>query len=122
MPCNEMEMSFRGQPGFFINILISVIMTLITIKNLKQRYMKKRRPSLPGGLIKPMITVIALLLTNLLFAQSVITGTVTDKNGNPLAKATVSVKGKTTGAVTGNNGEYSITASVNDVLVFLLQV
>ena len=93
-------------------------MTLITIKNLKQRYMKKRRPSLPGGLIKPMITVIALLLTNLLFAQSVITGTVTDKNGNPLAKATVSVKGKTTGAVTGNNGEYSITASVNDVLVF----
>ena len=50
-------------------------------------------------------------------AQTV-TGTVTDDSSQPLPGVTVIVKGTTTGSATDFDGNYSITASNGDVLVF----
>ncbi|MRH98982.1 SusC/RagA family TonB-linked outer membrane protein [Kriegella sp. EG-1] len=49
--------------------------------------------------------------------QSTITGNVTDENGSPLPGASVVVKGTTTGAVTDFDGNYSISASSDAVLL-----
>lgn len=61
--------------------------------------------------------VFCTLFSNSLFAQSVVTGTVTDKSGQPLNAVSVSVKGKSVGTSTGADGKFSITASSTDVLV-----
>ncbi|HEX5651830.1 MAG TPA: TonB-dependent receptor [Chitinophagaceae bacterium] len=64
-----------------------------------------------------------ILSFSLLFAQEtgsrMVTGTVKDNKGNPLAGVNVSVKGTSSGAVTGTQGEFavSVTAS-NTVLIF----
>lgn len=50
--------------------------------------------------------------------QKTITGTVTDSDGIPLLGATVLVLGTTTGTSTDFDGNYSISASANDVLEF----
>ena len=50
--------------------------------------------------------------------QRTISGIVTnDKDGNPVAQATVVVKGTTRGTSTNDKGEYTILAANNDVLV-----
>jgi TonB-linked SusC/RagA family outer membrane protein len=54
----------------------------------------------------------------LAFAQSrVVTGKVTDIDGNPVSFATVKVKGTPTGLSADANGAYSIRVNSNDVLV-----
>jgi TonB-linked SusC/RagA family outer membrane protein len=50
--------------------------------------------------------------------QQNITGTVTDEAGNPLPGVTVLVKGTGNGTITNIEGEYSIEAEEDDVLVF----
>ena len=51
--------------------------------------------------------------------QKVVTGTVVDATGNPMAGVNVVEKGTTNGILTGANGSYSITvASANSVLAF----
>lgn len=67
-------------------------------------------------------SVMALLMVLLPFAaaaQSTITvsGTVTDNENEPLIGATVMVKNSGTGVATNFDGEYTITAAPNDVLV-----
>src|SRR5680860_789297 len=52
-------------------------------------------------------------------AQSTVTGTVTDTDGIPLAGANVLVKGTTNGTQTDFDGNYSISADTDAVLVFL---
>jgi len=47
-----------------------------------------------------------------------ISGTVTDSGGQPLPGATVTVLGTTRGAMTDNDGTYTITARPSDKLVF----
>ena len=49
-----------------------------------------------------------LFLTGQLFAQKSITGRVTDEKGNPIANASVTVKGTTAGTVTKEDGSYSL--------------
>jgi hypothetical protein len=56
-------------------------------------------------------------LTLSAYAQQV-TGTVSDENGVPLPGATVVVQGTSTGVSTDFDGNYSITASSGDPLVF----
>ncbi len=51
----------------------------------------------------------SFLLINSMFAQGIITGKVTDENGEPLPGANVVLKGTSQGAVTDVNGEYSIS-------------
>jgi TonB-linked SusC/RagA family outer membrane protein len=58
-----------------------------------------------------------LFLTGELFAQKSITGRVTDEKGNPIANASVTIKGTTTGTITKEDGSYSlnVTATVNQI-------
>ncbi len=51
-------------------------------------------------------------------AQSVITGNVTDENSAGLPGVNVLVKGTTSGTTTDSEGNYSISASSRDILVF----
>ena len=50
--------------------------------------------------------------------QKIVSGIVTDNNGQPLPGVNVTVKGTTTGTTTDFDGNYEITASEGDVLVF----
>jgi iron complex outermembrane receptor protein len=52
------------------------------------------------------------------FAQSTVTGVVTDKSGEPLVGASVIVKGTNTGTSTNVDGQYSIKANKGGVLTF----
>lgn len=82
--------------------------------------MKNRK--LPG--IKwPIAFFLSILLLLSMSAQVIaqtktISGTVTDANTEPIIGATVAIKGTSTGTVTDLNGNYTITASPEDVLVF----
>ncbi|WP_171037099.1 TonB-dependent receptor [Maribacter algarum] len=51
------------------------------------------------------------------FAQQTVTGTITDENDSPVPGANVLVRGTTTGTQTDFDGNYSIEASPEDVLV-----
>ncbi|MBM1106507.1 TonB-dependent receptor [Aurantibacter crassamenti] len=56
-------------------------------------------------------------ITSIEELQTTITGTVTDENNSPLPGASVVVRGTTTGAVTDFDGNYSISASSDAVLL-----
>lgn len=69
------------------------------------------------------ITYFAFLLSFLLciagiYAQTTITGKVTDENGIPIEGVTVRIKDTNRGIITDRQGTYTITASEGDVLVF----
>jgi TonB-linked SusC/RagA family outer membrane protein len=71
-------------------------------------------------LLRPYImSLLGVLATLSLWAQNVtVTGTVTDDKGEPVAGATVSVKGSTLGVMTNSNGSYAISVPPNATLVF----
>lgn len=52
------------------------------------------------------------------YAQNTITGIVKDASGQPMPGVSISVKGTQIGTMTDADGEYSITASAESVLVF----
>jgi TonB-dependent starch-binding outer membrane protein SusC len=63
-------------------------------------------------------TVLLLLLFALTAdAQRIVTGKVTDKEGKPVAAATVAVKNKQVFTTTDDDGKFSIAASAGDALV-----
>ena len=59
------------------------------------------------------LSAIFLLLISGFAQKRTITGTVTDEKGNPIANATVQVKGTTIGTTTNVDGTYSISAPPN---------
>lgn len=59
-----------------------------------------------------------LCASQLLWAQTRITGTVLDANGIPIPGVTVSVKNANTGTTTGADGSFAINAPANSVLQF----
>ena len=65
-----------------------------------------------------MLSVAVLCQVPVLFAQSKITGKVTDTSDQPMIGVTVTVKGATRGTTTSVDGEYSIAAKPGEVLVF----
>lgn len=65
-----------------------------------------------------LCSLFALFLGALQAQQTKVTGKVTDANGNALEGVSVSIKGKSAGAVTNSVGEFSITASTGETLVF----
>ena len=74
-----------------------------------------------GGLLLSLLSLLLLCATLpfSLRAQNLnITGTVRDGNGDPVAGASVVVKGATTGATTDASGSYAVSAPADATLVF----
>lgn len=65
-----------------------------------------------------VLSAVMLCQASMLFAQSKVTGRVTDESGQPMVGVTVTVKGTSKGASTSIDGDYSIAANSGDVLVF----
>ena len=65
-----------------------------------------------------LLTLSLMMVSVWGFAQNIITGNVSDDNSLALPGATVLVKGTSNGVTTDFDGNYSISASVGDVLVF----
>jgi TonB-linked outer membrane protein, SusC/RagA family/TonB-dependent outer membrane receptor, SusC/RagA subfamily, signature region len=59
-----------------------------------------------------------LLATASVFAQTRLTGKVTDSDGQPLAGVTVMVKGTSNGTTTGADGTFSLSASEGNIIEF----
>ncbi|MFT5890481.1 MAG: TonB-linked SusC/RagA family outer membrane protein [Dokdonia sp.] len=64
-----------------------------------------------------ILTLLLAFVVQVSFAQTTVSGTVSEENG-PLPGASVLIKGTQTGAQTDFDGNYTIQASPNDVLVF----
>ncbi|EAQ37965.1 TonB dependent/ligand-gated channel [Dokdonia sp. MED134] len=64
-----------------------------------------------------ILTLLLAFVVQVSFAQTTVSGTVTEDNG-PLPGANVIIKGTSTGTQTDFDGNYSIQASPSDVLVF----
>lgn len=68
---------------------------------------------------KGILTLLLVLVAQVAFAQAkIITGTVTDPNGEPILGATVAVENTAIGTSTDFDGKYSIEAEVGSTLVF----
>ena len=70
-------------------------------------------------LIQNLLCILLLFYGSTAFAQSkTVTGTVRSDDNRPLKDVTVAVKGTRTATVTDENGQYNITASKGQILVF----
>ncbi|GAB3554067.1 SusC/RagA family TonB-linked outer membrane protein [Spirosoma fluminis] len=74
----------------------------------------------PDEVRRWVLLSLLVLITHLSYAQTVITGTVTDAaNGDALAGTTIQVKGTNTGATADANGRYQLTMPVGEkTLIF----
>ena len=68
--------------------------------------------------IQSMLFVVFLLSSTLAFAQNKVTGTVTDKTGEPLIGVNVLEKGTTNGCITDIDGKYSLNVERGETLIF----
>lgn len=68
-------------------------------------------------LAKTLLVLLCCVTGTAAFAQSTISGKVTSTTGEPVAGATVSVKGTSTGANTGADGSFTIPAAKGAILV-----
>ncbi|MBL7738558.1 MAG: TonB-dependent receptor [Chitinophagaceae bacterium] len=80
--------------------------------------MKKRmrHPVLVKHLTCLLSIMLGLLITTTAYAQTTVTGVVVNKDGAPVAGATVSVKGKRINTVSGTDGRFSVQANTGDIL------
>ena len=69
-------------------------------------------------LLKLLFCPLLLLMSLSTFAQSAITGKVTDEKGNPFPGATIVIKGTSRGTNSDAYGNYKINAGSAAVLVF----
>lgn len=61
--------------------------------------------------------------TRPIYAQAAVRGqVVSQSSGTPLPGVNIVIKGTTAGTTTDANGEYSITANQDDILVFSLEL
>ena len=61
---------------------------------------------------------LTLLCVNISFSQRTVSGSVTDESGVPLPGVNVVIKGTETGTSTDFDGNYSISVSDSDILIF----
>jgi outer membrane receptor protein involved in Fe transport len=61
--------------------------------------------------MKVYLFILSLFFCSISFAQSTISGTVTDSNGLPVPGASVSVIGESTGSITDSDGKFSLKTS-----------
>ncbi|MBQ3660010.1 MAG: TonB-dependent receptor plug domain-containing protein, partial [Bacteroidales bacterium] len=70
--------------------------------------------------VKLFLTALVIAATTFVAsAQNQVSGVVTDRNGEPVAGASVVVDGTTIGVITGANGAYTISAKPGQTLSFL---
>ncbi|MBQ8646449.1 MAG: carboxypeptidase-like regulatory domain-containing protein, partial [Bacteroidales bacterium] len=75
--------------------------------------------SLGRSLRLAVMTLVAMTLSLSAWAQNIsVTGTVTDKSGEPVIGAYILVQGTTNGTSTDIDGKYQINAPANGTLVF----
>jgi TonB-dependent starch-binding outer membrane protein SusC len=78
---------------------------------------------LNGYLPKPFLLVMVILLQALLFSEAVsaqdrvVKGRITTEDGKPVQKASVMVKGSTTGTSTDDNGSFQLSVPANGTVV-----
>jgi TonB-linked SusC/RagA family outer membrane protein len=81
--------------------------------------LKKQEVGIKRLLRSCIMTLFAACASWSLWAQPVtVSGTVTDENNEPVAGATVAIKGTTSGVMTNANGNYVISAPAGATLVF----
>ena len=85
---------------------------------LQKSKLRKRRRVSTLWFSKIIMLYFSLLSFNIFGQSSLITGTVTDEQSNPLPGASIVVKGTTSGAQTDFDGNYSIDAQEGDTLLF----
>lgn len=68
--------------------------------------------------VQSFFFALLLLSSTLAFAQNKVTGTVSDKSGEPLIGVNVLEKGTTNGCITDMDGKYSLTVEKGKTLVF----
>ena len=68
--------------------------------------------------IKIFCLFLTLLCVNISFSQRTVSGSVTDGSGVPLPGVNVVIKGTETGTSTDFDGNYSISVSDSDILIF----
>ena len=69
-------------------------------------------------MMKRLFYILAVALLPVLAQAKVVTGQVTDQNGEPIIGANVVVKGTTAGTITDLDGNYSLDVPENATLVF----
>ncbi|QNK61508.1 TonB-dependent receptor [Pedobacter sp. PAMC26386] len=69
-------------------------------------------------LIKAITIVLLTLCSSIAFAQTPITGTVTDEQGLPMPGVSVKVKKTTNGTITDGNGKFALKSSTDVILEF----
>ena len=74
-------------------------------------------PARPG-IFRFCFTLVSFLLFCSFSVAQTVNGSVSDESGKPLGGVTVTVKGKQTATTTNSNGQFTISAAGNDVLVF----
>src|SRR5210317_1544533 len=67
---------------------------------------------------KNILLVALLLFTSMIYAQTQITGVVTDEKGSPLPGVNILLKGSNKGVVSDFEGNYSIDAPTNGILEY----
>ncbi len=74
--------------------------------------------------MRKMLVMLAILLftTGVLLAQKTITGKVTDEKGDPIANASVVVKGTTSGTTTKDDGTFSIILPSNAKILLITSI
>jgi len=69
-------------------------------------------------ILKNSIITLFFSLSSVLFAQKTVTGNVSAAQDGPLPGASIIVKGSdNTGAITDFDGNFSVSASIGDVLI-----
>lgn len=68
--------------------------------------------------IKNILLLSSILFTSIIYSQTIITGTVSDENGMPLAGVNIAVKGTQKGTFSDFDGKYSIETNSNAILEF----
>jgi hypothetical protein len=63
-----------------------------------------------------IVISILLIVSNPLFAQHIITGRITGKEGIPLSGTSLSVKGSKTSAITDSGGRFTISADPGSII------
>lgn len=61
--------------------------------------------------MKMYLFILSLFFCGITYAQTTVTGSVTDSNGQPIPGANVKVSGESTGTVTDNTGNFTLTAT-----------